>query len=153
MNKTELSNIIREIVRSELKNLGPELVREALLESLQGRSEIPTLTEKRRPAAARSPYEAKPVKELKQYSTDPILNKILNETAGGVPQELGTTVPDFGAEMMTEDVPVPPTFPTNISREALNENKDLAAVAKALTRDYRSVLRAADEKAKRNYRP
>ena len=55
---------------------------------------------------------------------------------GGVPQEAESTG--------TSTLDVIKTLP----QEMLNENKDVAAVANALTRDYSKLIKAADEKAR-----
>jgi hypothetical protein len=94
MNKKELVKIIQEVVRLEIKKMGPELVRSALLESLQAPTEKQP-TKIHRPAISNlviqeessSPKLQVTEKPLIQFSTNPILNQILNETRGGVPQE------------------------------------------------------------------
>jgi hypothetical protein len=61
---------------------------------------------------------------------------VLNETVGGVPTEEQTSTPSA--------IDVIKTLP----KETLNENKEVAAVANALTRDYSKLLKAVDAKAK-----
>lgn len=142
MNKKELIEIIKEVVRAEIRSSGPEMVREALLESLQSKQnglvEGQTFQMKRsQPPLHTERPQVQPQRQQRVFSTDPVLNKILNETSGGVPSE-------EEAMVMSQDLT------SHIPKEVLAENKDLAAVASALTRDYRSVIRAADEKAKKN---
>lgn len=146
MNKKELVKIIQEVVRLEIKKAGPELVRTALLESLQPQSEksepkihrpnIPNLVIKEEKTFLDEPVdEAKP---MIKFSNNPVLNRVLNETKGGVPQEgsdVGVSVQDLVA---------------NTPKEVLSENVAVQSVANALTRDYRSLLKAAEEKAKKN---
>jgi hypothetical protein len=60
----------------------------------------------------------------------------LNETVGGVPTEEQTQT-SSALDVIK-----------NLPREALNENKEVAAVANALTRDYSKLIKAADAKAK-----
>jgi hypothetical protein len=146
MQKKELIKIIQEVVRLEIKKMGPEIVRNALLESLQPNA--PAATPKiHRPNISNLVVEEAPVylkedvveqKPMKKFSNNPILNQILNETQGGVPQEgadTGVSVQDLVA---------------NTPKEVLSENVAVQSVANALTRDYRSLLKAVDEKAKKN---
>lgn len=145
MNKKELVKIIQEVVRLEIKKLGPELVRSALLESLQGSNEKLT-TKIHRPdisnliiqKEASGPKRSVVEKPQMQFTTNPILNQVLNETRGGVPQEesdMGISVQDLVA---------------NTPKEVLSENSAIQSVAAALTRDYRQLLKVTDEKAKKN---
>jgi hypothetical protein len=77
-------------------------------------------------------------KKFVKYTSNPVLNQILNETTGGVPQEGGLasimgsgepSVVDKLTESVTEHAPEP-----------------VKAVAQAVTRDYRSLLKAVDKK-------
>lgn len=134
MNKNELVEIIREVVRSELKNIGPSLVREALLESLGGTpsSQVnESIQEQPRPAIRRQSPVAAPKKEVK-YSSNPILNQILNETSGGIPGESGPMAL--------------PSLEDSIPQEVIAGNAEVAGVLKATKRDYRSLLKAMDKK-------
>jgi hypothetical protein len=72
----------------------------------------------------------------KVFTKNPLLNQVLNETVGGIPTEEQTSTPSA--------IDVIKTLP----KEALNENKEVAAVANALTRDYSKLIKAADAKAK-----
>ncbi len=146
MQKKELIKIIQEVVRLEIKKMGPEIVRNALLESLQPNtsSAAPKI---HRPNISNLVVEETPVqlkeniveqKPMKKFSTNPILNQVLNETQGGVPQEgadTGVSVQDLFA---------------NTPKEVLSENAEVQGVANALTRDYRSLLKAIDEKSKKH---
>jgi hypothetical protein len=74
-------------------------------------------------------------KKFVQYTKNPILNQILNETTGGVPQE-GSLVSMLGAtgRSITEST-IPSTAPEPVKK-----------VAAALTRDYSSLLKAVEQK-------
>jgi hypothetical protein len=142
MQKSELIEIIREVVKAELRVIGPTLVREALLESLSGEKQ--PLTESTKPSRVvgiqevrKAPQAPSQPKEKKKYSTNPILNDILNETSGGIPteQQVLASAPDLTA---------------HIPEKMLTENTEVQGVVKALGRDYRALIRAADEKAKKN---
>ena len=140
MKKTELIEIIRTLVKEEVHNTLPQLLMEVLAEKLTGQE---VLTEKVAEAPKRkvnvgldAPVKQVPIQAPKIFTKNPILNQILNETVGGVPQEAESTG--------TSTLDVIKTLP----QEMLNENKDVAAVANALTRDYSKLIKAADEKAR-----
>ena len=140
MKKNELIEIIRTLVKEEIHNTLPQLLMEVLAEKLTGQE---VLTERTVEAPKRkvnvgldSPIKQAPSQAPKMFVKDPILNQILNETVGGVPQEAESTG--------TSTLDVIKTIP----QEMLNENKDVAAVANALTRDYSKLIKAADAKAR-----
>lgn len=140
MKKNELIEIIRTLVKEEVHNTLPQLLMEVLAEKLTGQE---VLTEKvteaprgRVNVGLEAPVKQVPVQSPKVFTKNPILNQVLNETVGGVPQE---------AEVSTQStLDVIKTIP----KEMLNENKEVAAVANALTRDYSKLIKAADAKAK-----
>jgi hypothetical protein len=68
----------------------------------------------------------------RMYSKNPLLNQVLNETTGGVPTE---TTMQSSVDILQQLTP-----------QQLNENKEVAAVANALKKDYRSLLKAMDKK-------
>ena len=68
----------------------------------------------------------------KMYSKNPLLNQVLNETTGGVPNE---STMQSSVDILQQLTP-----------QQLNENKEVAAVANALKKDYRSLLKAMDKK-------
>lgn len=146
MKKTELVDIIRTIVKEEVHNALPQLLMEVLAEKMTENSAA--ILESRRQSEQTSPrkpsfdvgleepVKRQPVSAPKIYTKNPILNQVLNETVGGVPLEEQSAVPSA--------LDVIKTLP----KEALNENKEVAAVANALTRDYSKLLKAVDAKAK-----
>lgn len=141
MKKNELVDIIRTLVKEEVHNALPQLLMEVLAEKLTGQE---VLTEKVVEAPKRkvnvgleAPIKQAPVQSPKMFTKNPILNQVLNETIGGVPQE-------------KEESAAPSTLDVikTLPREVLAENKEVAAVANALTRDYSKLIKAADAKAK-----
>ena len=141
MKKNELIEIIRTLVKEEVHNTLPQLLMEVLAEKLTGQE---VLTEKVVEAPKRkvnvgleAPIKQAPVQAPKMFTKNPILNQVLNETIGGVPQE-------------KEESAAPSTLDVikTLPREVLAENKEVAAVANALTRDYSKLIKAADAKAK-----
>lgn len=145
MKKNELVDIIRTIVKEEVNNALPQLLMEVLAEKITQNSD--SILESSRPVASAPTKSANfnvkfdgPAKQpapqpIKIFTKNPILNQILNETIGGVPNE-ETSSPSA--------MDVIKTIPT----ETLNENKEVAAVAQALSRDYSKLLKAVDAKAK-----
>jgi len=145
MKKNELVDIIRTIVKEEVHNALPQLLMEVLAEKMTENSatilesnKTPT-TKQKSPnfnVGLEEPLKKQPIQAPKMFTKNPLLNQVLNETVGGVPTEEQTSTPSA--------IDVIKTLP----KEALNENKEVAAVANALTRDYSKLIKAADAKAK-----
>lgn len=144
MKKNELVEIIRTLVKEEVHNALPQILMEVLAEKMTENSAA-ILESKKQPeqVAARKPnfnvgleepVKKQPAPAPKMYSKNPILNQVLNETVGGVPVE--------------EAAPSAIDTLQNLPKEVLNENKEVAAVANALTRDYSKLLKVVDAKAK-----
>lgn len=145
MKKNDLIEIIRVAVKEEVNNVLPQLLMEVLAERMVesrpsvSESKIPTQPPqqfvRRKPAVSlEGPLKMSPVAAPKMYAKDPILNQILNETRGGIPTEDETN-----SESAIDQI-------NSLPPEVLSENKDVAAVANALNRDYRSLLKAVDSK-------
>jgi hypothetical protein len=146
MKKNELVDIIRTIVKEEVHNALPQLLMEVLAEKMSENSA--SILESRKQAdqipakkpnfnvGLEEPVKKQQVQAPKIFTKNPLLNQVLNETVGGVPIEEQTATPSA--------IDVIKTLP----KEALNENKEVAAVANALTRDYSKLLKAVDAKAK-----
>jgi hypothetical protein len=143
MKKSELLEMVRTVVKEEVDRALPQLLMEVLAEKIVN-SESSTKPAVKAPVSYRKPQVGLdvPLKsevrvpEPKLFSSNPILNKVLNETRGGVPQEDVDAVPSAIDAIQS------------LPKEVLNENKDVAAVAKAMTRDYSQMLKAIDAKAK-----
>jgi len=143
MKKNELVEIIRTLVKEEVHNALPQLLMEVLAEKMTENSAA-ILESKSQPSAParkpsvsvqlEEPIKKQPTQAPKMFTKNPILNQILNETVGGVPQE----------QAAPSAIDTIQTLP----KEVLNENKEVAAVANALTRDYSKLLKAVDAKAK-----
>ena len=173
MKKNELLKIIEAVVRKEVKKQMNEIfIKEENSSSLTELVSKP-LTEKEFKEPIRK-KQVKPKKEV-HYTSNETLNKILNETAGGVPQGDGG-VPQVGGY---EDYPTlsgevfdsskmndvlvgsPPGVAT--SEATKQKKRDIGAVQtiknarvnvdqvpdhvqNALTRDYSAVMKAIDKK-------
>jgi len=137
MKTQELKEIIRSVVKEELQKSLPTLIPNILSEILTGQSK-PTVSENlEKPKVSQKPIENVPPtkKTFKKYTNNDALNAVLNETVGGVPLEA-----DTGPSAMDTIA--------NLPKQVLAENKEVAAVATALTRDYSQMMKAIDAKAK-----
>lgn len=121
MTKAELTEIIRNVVRTEMAEQLPSLI----VEILSTKSKpLPTKVVEQRRTIPAQPV----VKPHGLIVRDPKLQAVLNETRGGVPLE---TMAPIGAAV--------------IPKELLAENKELAAVDTAMKKDYRGFLKAMDK--------
>ena len=182
MKKQELIKIIETVVRKEVqKQMNEIFIKEENSSSLTELVSTP-ITEKEFKEPIRQQYKTKPKKEV-HYTSNESLNKVLNETVGGVPQGDGGG-PQVGGY---EDYPTlgdgvfdsskindvlagsPPGVST--TEAAKQKKRDIGAVQTiknarvnvdqvpdhvqdALTRDYSAVMKAIDQKkGGTNYRP
>jgi hypothetical protein len=144
MKKQELVEIIRTLVKEEVNNALPHLLMEVLAEKMVQNSnsllETKKSTEqlpKRTPNVSfEGTPKQSPVQAPKTFTTNPILNQVLNETVGGIPQEESSGAPSAIDALQS------------LPKQVLAENKEVAAVASAMTRDYSQLLKAIDAKAK-----
>lgn len=142
MKKSELVEMIRQIVREETVNVLPSV----LLEIMNSKPVVKATSKPQ--TVVRQPVKAK---TERVYSTNPVLNKILNETQGGVPQQN-----DYRSLMNTEMIGKAGETVSIPSTDINGRPVDPAAVpeflVEALTKDYSALLKATDKKAKANYR-
>ena len=83
--------------------------------------------------------EVKPSKKFVKYTNNPLLNDILNQTTGGVPQEGGmvSMMGGFnsgGSQVITE------------TKAPENAPEPVKSVYSAMNRDYRSLMKAVNKK-------
>lgn len=136
MKKDELVEIIRTLVKEEIHNTLPQLLMEVLAEKMNENSAsiLENKVEKKQATPAPAPRKPVAPQTPKQYTNNPILNQVLNETVGGLPQEAESS---SAIDVLN-----------NLTPQQLNENKEVAGVANALNKDYRALLKAVDAKAK-----
>lgn len=143
MKKEELIEVIRTIVKEEMEKSLPDVLVEILASKVSER-EVVTEKEEFSPTIRRKslvkleePVGIVRPAPTKTYSKNPVLNQILNETQGGIPPE-------------DEESASPSVLDTikTLPKEVISENTAIKAVAGALTRDYRTLLKAVDAKAK-----
>lgn len=155
MNTKEFVQVLRKIIKEEVKSAVKEAMRDMSTDSL-----IESVVSKPKPE-----YNYKPKKQpvTKQFTKDPLLNSLLNETAAS-----GVSIPSETAEyndysewptMEMNNLNVgsnyssimgSPKFVDNRKIDAtpdgINPNAVPEEVKSALTRDYRSLMKAINKK-------
>ena len=150
MTKKELVKIINEIVKKQVqKEINKIFIKEDKKLSL---TDAVTFTPK------------KEKKDIKSYSKNPVLNRILNETKGGIPQGGQSAYPSMGSgvydtnnmqELVAHNLGIKPGVDNQVAREigavqtmkeAGVDPKQMPAVADAMTRDYSGLMKAMDKK-------
>jgi hypothetical protein len=149
-----LRKVIREevstAVRTELSKITP-IINEQVTTAKYTQAAKPTVTNK---VIAKAPVK-------KQYTENPTLNELLNETAGFRNEHAGVSLdesidynnfdewPTMGRKPAPAAKAIIPTVDTEGRRvdvSKLAETEAGAAVVKALTRDYSSLIKAMDKK-------
>lgn len=149
MNTKEFVQVLRKIIKEEVKSAVKEAIKEqssnSLMESLN--NDLPDYDFK---------HKKKQVKQVvnKQFTKDPLLNSLLNETAAsGVSIPTENTHNDYSdwptlkmnsyADLMgnTKFTQKIDATPDGVPATAVPEE-----VKTALTRDYRSLMKAIDKK-------
>ena len=150
MTKKELVKIINEIVKKQVqKEINRVFIKEDKKLSLTDAVTFTTKKEK---------------KDIKSYSKNPVLNRILNETKGGIPQGGQASYPSMGGgvydtnnmqELVAHNLGIKPGVDGQVAREigavqtmkeAGVDPKQMPAVANAMTRDYSGLMKAMDKK-------
>lgn len=150
MTKKELVKIINEIVKKQVqKEINKIFIKEDTRLSL---TDAVTFTPK------------KEKKDIKSYSKNPVLNRILNETKGGIPQGGQSVFPTMGGvtydtnnmqELVAHNLGIKPGVDDQVAREigavqtmkkAGVNPKQIPAVADAMTRDYSGLMKAINKK-------
>ena len=158
MAKTKtLVNLIKEMVRQEVKKeVNKIFISEGVKAVTQNKNIVPEVL------AKPTPKKSKP-KEV-SYTKDPTLNKILNETANGGEYDEYPSVGEFDTSNMasvlgygseqfsgaTEEVKrKAAAIQTAQAANADTNNQAVQDVMSNLTRDYRDVMKAVEEKSKK----
>lgn len=135
MKKTELVNIIKQAVREELRSSLPELLSEIKTQTKTQKIKSTKKIETDPVSLAKKVLKTEQtIKPQRTFSKNEAINKILNETVGGIPQE-GSVVSN-GMEQNFSD-----TNGNAVSLDALPDH-----VSNALTRNYSEVLKLVDKK-------
>ena len=162
MKKNELVNIIAEIVRREVKK---EVKRIFINESSSMKLSAAIPKVKSNKVVSTKKILQKPKKKYVEYTKNDSLNKVLNETVGGIPQGEGGSSPVTGYEeypTMTGEVFDSGRVDELASGGDVQKQRDIAAVQTvkekglnvgdvpedlmdALTKDYTEILQKSEE--------
>ena len=141
--KKTVQQEVRSVVQAELKLQLAEIFSKEVLQAKKKSSdsdleqqilkELETMNE----SVVEEPV--KPAKKFVKYTSNPMLNDILNQTTGGVPQE-GSMVSMMGGygggtQQVITETKVPENAPAPVK-----------GVYSAINRDYRALLKAVDNK-------
>ena len=146
MKAQQLKGIIRSIVQEEIKKVFKSELQTGLLEIFTNSkapnhgSDLPN-----RSQSSTEKISSATTKKQVKYTQNDILNQVLNETTGGVPQEgnfVGMVDGGFSktsADMVSESVM------SNVPNDAPEGVKTIGNI---LNRDYSSLMTAIDNKRK-----
>ena len=172
MKKKELINILETLVRKEVKKQVNEIFINEGKKALASRSVEDEVSSSLTQIAEQEYTQPKPKKKVyKEYTKNESLNKILNETAGGIPQGDseyptmggGTYTADRVHELMGGNPMMANTEQGKEKRRQVGAVESLKAqgvsseqvgedVVNALTRDYSGLMKAMNKK-KEPFRP
>lgn len=134
MTKDSLKQLIKEMVQQEVREALPSLLPQIMAEVFSSKK-IPQSepVKKTIQRTTQSVVVPQPKKEYKIFTKNEALNKVLNETVGGVPQEgslVSSNMGQSGNSVLDhiESIPAP--------------------IATALTKNYSSLMKAIDNKKK-----
>ena len=126
--KLQLAEIFsKEAVQTKKKSADSDLEQQ-ILKDLETMEESSVIEE-----------EVKPAKKFVKYTNNPMLNDILNQTTGGVPQEGGMVGMMGGYGGATSQVITETKAPENAP-------EPVKSVYSAMNRDYRSLMKAVNKK-------
>lgn len=136
---------LKELIRQEVRSIVKEEVKNCLFEAFSGNDQkVITHTPSSYKSSVMESAEEEtvtqpqPTKKFVKYTNNPVLNQILNETTGGVPQEGGL------ASMMGMSQP---SIQDHLTESVVAASPEpVKAVSQALNRDYRALLKAVDKK-------
>lgn len=153
MKTDALKEIIRKIVQQEVKAVLRNELRTCLAEILLTqdgkKSQLKeTSSTKMQDLIEQEQVEEQPTpapKKFVKYTSNDVLNQILNETTGGVPREgqyvgLSEGFSPIGADGSVISDPV---SPVQVPEAA---PKEVKSVYQAMTRDYSKLMKAIDKK-------
>ena len=130
MKKSELIKLIKTSVREEIESCLPKIINELLTDK-----PVKSVDPVEIASEVLSVGRTKKKKELKTFTRNEVLNQVLNETVGGIPQEGGK-------------VQNPSNNFTDLNGQPVEVDQLPDHVSNALTRDYSKLLGAVDKKKK-----
>lgn len=153
MKTDALKEIIRKIVQQEVKAVLRNELRTCLAEILLTqdgkKSQLKeTSSTKMQDLIEQEQVEEQPTptpKKFVKYTSNDVLNQILNETTGGVPREGQYVGLSEGFSPIGSDRSVisDPVAPVQVPESA---PKEVKSVYQAMTRDYSKLMKAIDKK-------
>ena len=145
-----LKEYIRKTVQEEIRNVLKEELKYQLTEILLGGNNTAPLKksvdksfidESEDKLEEQSVQEEPAPKKMVKYTSNPVLNEILNQTKGGVPRDgemVGLIGDGFGGTVGREQI--------NEVKAPENAPKEVKNVYQAMNKDYRSLMKAVDKK-------
>jgi hypothetical protein len=133
-----------------LKKLIKESVRDVLREELKNLGIVSNSTEINKSKTTNTVENRTYKKQKIEYTSNPMLNEILNETSGGVPQEGSMSgLLNEGFDKIGDNVNIPVqsnsiVVPNGISPESVPDN-----LLNIFNRNYSEVMAAVDKKRKK----
>ena len=126
--KLQLAEIFSKEVGQTKKKSADSDLEQQILKELETMGDVQVVEE-----------EVKPVKKFVKYTNNPMLNDILNQTTGGVPQEGGLVSMMGGLGGGSTQVITEAKAPENAP-------EPVKSVYSAMNRDYRSLMKAVNKK-------
>ena len=126
--KLQLAEIFSKEVGQTKKKSSESDLEQQILKELETMGDVQVVEE-----------EVKPVKKFVKYTNNPMLNDILNQTTGGVPQEGGLVSMMGGLGGGSTQVITEAKAPENAP-------EPVKSVYSAMNRDYRSLMKAVNKK-------
>ena len=147
MESKSFVKLLRKIIREEVSKAVKQVLTESNVNQVTNQLNLSEIAEDPMPNRPRA---------KKQYTKNPMLNDLLNETAASpVSQELtdwstmnfkSEMAESFGAQR-TMNKPTIPLATKGINGEAVNMNNEaVATTVNAMTRDYSALIKAIDKK-------
>lgn len=141
MKSNELKEIIRAVIKEELEKTLPTLIPKVLTEVLAGKQVNEPVVQQR--SVVKETVQ-KP-KEIKKYTSNPVLNDILNQTVVKIPKEdsiagIDSQFKSQSFSGMQLDESIQQTEPTAPVTE------EQGKVMNVINRDFRSLMKAVDKK-------
>jgi hypothetical protein len=154
MKAEQFKQLIRAIVQEEIKKSLPTLVPQIVAEALSGKSAKSKLVEnddidsndyffESLKKEMSGPSVQKP-KQIKKFTNNALLNQVLNETQGGVPQDVS-----FGSQMQHVNYKAgSQTLNIQPSASPILNEETKAQAELGVFKDYRKLMKAVDVKKK-----
>jgi len=144
MKTEEFKSIVRSIIQEELKSVLPTMIPKILTEVLSNNVKTEPAQKIEKETISETVKPSTPQKQYKKYTNNEMLNQILNETTGGVPQE-GSFVgysSVLNSQTLNESVNIESPSPAPVV------NEEQSKVLNVMTKDFRKLMKAVDSKKK-----